>query len=311
MKLFAFTLLTLALGAVSSAPVQSATPLTINVISLPSDTAGTLYYADELGYFKAAGLDVKITDMTASPPIVAAVASGAGDIGFSVVTSTAVARERGIPVRFIAPGAMWLTVNGTAQLVVAKDSTLQSGASFNGKTIAVTGLADLTYYGTKAWLDKNGCDTSTVKWVELPFPQMAAAVAQHRVDGAMIAEPFLEASKPLVKFVAPVDDAVAPRFMSTGWIATDAWIKAHPVEAAKFAEVMIKTAAWANTHQKESAQILLHHTQITPETAASMSRVAYATSLDPKLLQPSIDTAAKYSSTPMRDTPASELIWRP
>jgi hypothetical protein len=42
-----------------------------------------------------------------------------------------------------------------------------------------------------------------------------------------------------------------------------------------------------------------------------MSRVGYATSLDPKLLQPSIDTAAKYSSTPMRDTPASELIWRP
>ena len=127
MKPFALTLLALALGAVSSAPAQSATPLTINVISLPSDTAGTLYYADELGYFKAAGLDVKITDMTASPPIVAAVASGAGDIGFSVVTSTAVARERGIPVRFIAPGAMWLTVNGTAQLVVAKDSTLQSG----------------------------------------------------------------------------------------------------------------------------------------------------------------------------------------
>ena len=89
MKPFAVSLLALALGAVSSAPVQSATPLTINVISLPSDTAGTLYYADELGYFKAAGLDVKITDMTASPPIVAAVASGAGDIGFSVVTSTA------------------------------------------------------------------------------------------------------------------------------------------------------------------------------------------------------------------------------
>jgi len=310
-RTFAYTLLGLALGAGSSAPARSATPFTINVISLPSDTAGTLYYADELGYFKAAGLDVHITDMTASPPIVAAVASGAGDIGFSVVTSTAVARERGIPVRFIAPGAMWVTANGTAQLVVAKDSPLQTAASFNGKTIAVTGLADLTYYGTKAWLDRNGGDTSTIKWVELPFPEMAAAVAQHRVDGAMIAEPFLEAAKPQVKFVAPVDDAVAPRFMSTGWIATDAWIKAHPIEAAKFAAVMRQTSQWANTHQKESATILLHHTRITPETAATMSRVEYATSLDPKLLQPSIDAAAKYSTTPMHDMPASELIWRP
>jgi NitT/TauT family transport system substrate-binding protein len=306
----AFALLALAFGTVSM-PARAATPLTINVISLPSDTAGTLYYADELGYFKAAGLDVHITDMTASPPIVAAVSSGAGDIGFSVVTSTAVAHERGIPVRFIAPGAMWVTANGTAQLVVAKDSPLQSGASFNGKTIAVTGLADLTYYGTKEWLDKNGADTSTIKWVELSFPEMAAAVAQHRVDGAMIAEPFLEASKPLVKFVAPVDDAVAPRFMSTGWIATNDWIKAHPAEAAKFAAVMQKAAQWANVHQKESAQILLHHTKITPEVAATMSRVEYATTLDPKMLQPSIDTAAKYSTTPMRVTPAAEIIWRP
>jgi NitT/TauT family transport system substrate-binding protein len=305
-----FALLALALG-VSSVPALAAAPVTINVISLPSDTAGTIYYADELGYFKAAGLDVHINDMTASPPIVAAVASGAGDIGFSVVTSTAVAHERGIPVRFIAPGAMWVTANPTAQLVVAKDSTLQSAASFNGKTIAITGLADLTYYGTKAWIDRNGGDTSTIKWVELPFPEMAAAVAQHRVDGAMIAEPFLEASKPLVKFVAPVDDAIAPRFMSTGWIANNDWIKAHPAEAAKFADVMRQTAAWANTHQKESAQILLHHTRITPETAASMSRVTYATTLDPRLMQPSIDAAAKYSTTPMRVTPAAELIWRP
>jgi NitT/TauT family transport system substrate-binding protein len=310
MKAFVLSLMALALGSVASLPAQAA-PLTINVISLPSDTAGTLYYADELGYFKAAGLDVHITDMTASPPIVAAVASGAGDIGFSVVTSTAVAHERGIPIRFIAPGAMWVTANGTAQLVVAKDSTLQSAASFNGKTIAVTGLADLTYYGTKAWLDRNGGDTSTIKWVELSFPEMAAAVAQHRVDGAMIAEPFLEASRPQVRFVAPVDDAIAPRFMSTGWIATNDWIKAHPAEAAKFADVLLKTAQWANTHRKESAQILLKHTRITPETAATMSRVEYATSLDPKMLQPSIDAAAKYSSTPMRVTPAGELIWRP
>jgi NitT/TauT family transport system substrate-binding protein len=310
-RALAFICAAFALGAAALAPARGDTPATINVISLPSDTAGTIYYADELGYFKAAGLDVKITNMTASPPIVAAVASGAGDIGFSVVTSTAVAHERGIPVRFIAPGAMWVTANATAELVVAKDSPLRSAASFNGKTIATTGIADLTYYGTKAWLERNGADVTSIKWVELSFPEMAAAVAAHRVDAAMIAEPFLEAAKPLVKFVAPVDDAVAPRFMSTGWIANNDWIKLHPLEAAKFLAVMQKASQWANTHQKESAQILLRNTRITPETAATMSRVEYATTLDAKQIQPSIDAAAKYSNVPLRVTPAAELIWRP
>ena len=309
-RAFAGVALAIAFGSASLVSAQTKL-VTLNVISLPSDTAGTLYYADDLGYFKEAGLDVKITDMTASPPIVAAVAAGAGDIGFSVVTSTAVAHERGIPVRFIAPGAMWVTANGTAQLVVAKDSPLLKAADFNGKTIAITGLADLTYYGTIAWLDKNGGDVKSVKWVEMSFPEMGAAVATHRIDAAMIAEPFLEAAKPQVKFIAPVDDAIAARFMSTGWIATNDWIKAHPVEAAKFNDVMRKTALWANSHQKESAQLLLKHTRITPDTAATMSRVEYATSLDPKSLQLSIDAAAKYSKTPMRATPANEIIWRP
>ena len=308
-RAFACLAVLIALGFAPALPAESATP--INVISLPSDTSGTIYYADELGYFKAAGLDVHITDMTSSPPIVAAVAAGAADIGYSVVASTAVAHEKGIPVRFIAPGALWLTANGTAQLVVAKDSTLQSAASFNGKTIGVTGLADLTYYGTKAWLERNGADTATIKWAELSFPEMGNAVAAHRIDGAMIAEPFLEAAKPLVKFVAPVDDAIASRFMSTGWIATNDWIKAHPADAATFAQVMEKAAAWANAHKKESAQILMRHTRISADTAATMNRVDYATALDPKLLQPSIDAAARYSSTPMRATPAAEIIWRP
>lgn len=290
-------------------PANAADALAVNVISLPSDTAGQVYYAQDLGYFKAAGLDVRITDMTSSPAIVSAIASGAADVGFSVVGSAALARQRGLAVKFIAAGALYLASNPTAQLVGAKDTTIRTAADLNGKTVAVTGLADLTYYGTRAWIDKNGGDASSVKFVELPFPEMTPAVVQHRVDAAMIAQPFLTASAPDVKFIAPVDDAIAPRFMSTGWLAGEAWIAKNPEAAARFAAVMRQTAVWANAHQKESAQILMRYTKISPEVAATMNRVQYGLSLDPKLLQPPIDIASRYSKQTM--SAAADLIWLP
>jgi NitT/TauT family transport system substrate-binding protein len=290
---------------------QGAEPATVNLIDLPSDTGGEIYYAQDLGYFKAAGLDVHVTSMTSSPAIVSALVSGAADIGFSVVGSAALARERGIAVRFIAPGALWLTSAGTAQLVTAKDSPLRTAPDFNGKTIAVTGLADLTYYGTRAWLEKNGATIGSVKFVELPFPEMAAAVAQHRGDAAMIAEPFLTAAKPDTKIVAPVDDAIAPRFMSTGWIVSEAWLRTHADVATRFAAVMRQTAQWANAHHKESAEILMRYTKISPEVAATMGRVEYALTLDPKLLQPPLDIAAKYAPNTPPTVTAADLTWTP
>ena len=32
-------------------------------------------------------------------------------------------------------------------------------------------------YATQAWIDKNGGNSKSVKWLELPFPTMAAAIA--------------------------------------------------------------------------------------------------------------------------------------
>lgn len=289
--------------------VQAADALT--VVDLPSDTGGQIYYADALGYFKAAGLDVNIVNMTNSPAIVTAVTSGSADIGFAVIGSALLARQRGIAVHFIAPGALWVTPKGTAELVVAKDSPIRRAADFAGKTIAVTSLADLSYFGTRAWLAKNGVDPNAVKFVELPFPAMGAAVGDHRVDGAMIAEPFLTAAKDVTRDFAPVDDAVAPRFLVSGWLASDAWIRAHADVAARFAAVMAKTSAWANANEKASAAILAQYAKISPEVAAAMHRDDYATTLDPKLMQPPIDAVVKNAPAGTPVITASDLIWTP
>lgn len=283
-------------------------PATINLIDLPADSSAVVWYAQDLGYFKDENLDVKITPMTNSGAIIAAIAGGGGDVGNSVVGSLADARAKGIPVLYFAPSGLYDATSPTAALVVAKDSPIRKAADLAGKVIAVSGLNDLTYYATRAWIDKNGGKSSDSKYVELPFPAMAAALEQHRVDAAYIIEPFITAAGDLHS-LGRAAEAIAPRYLATGWIASESWLAAHADVALRFGVAIHRAALWANSHQKDSAAILLKYTKINPAVVEHMHRAIYALALEPRLLQPPIDTAAKYSGIP--PVSANTLIWAP
>jgi NitT/TauT family transport system substrate-binding protein len=309
LRRLAFALLVAALPF-SGAPASRAAdaPLAVvNLINLPADNSAEVYYALELGYFKDAGLDVHITPMTNSGAIIAALAGGGADIGNSVVGSVADARGKGIPVLFFAPAGLSDIASPTAALVTAKDSPLKTAADLSGKTIAVSGLNDLTYFATRGWIDKNGGNSAAVKFIELPFPTMAAAVISHRVDAAYTVEPFYAANESDLNLFARASTGVAPRYMATGWIATESWLQTHADIALRFAAAIHRTALWANAHHQESAAILVKYIKVDPAVAARMYRVPYALTLDPRLIQPPIDTAAKYTGqTPVA---AASLLW--
>lgn len=282
----------------------------INLAIIPSESAAEAYYAQDLGYFKAAGLDVRIQGFPASPPIIAAVSSGAADVGNSVVGSAVAARSRGILVKFFAPAGLYLATAPTARLVGLKGTTIKTGADLAGKTVAVTGLADLTFYATKNWVEASGGNPNSMKFIELPAPEMVAALKEHRIDAGVLIEPFIAAGADDIGSIATIDDYVAKRFLATGWFANETWLAAHPDLALKFAAVMKQTADWANKHHAESAAILLKYTKVTPEIVAKMQRATYATALLPSDVQPVIDNAAKYGNFP-RVVTTSELIWTP
>jgi NitT/TauT family transport system substrate-binding protein len=291
-----------------AAPAGAADLVPLNIAVIPTDSAAQVFYAQDEGFFRDAGLDVHLSNMQSSSAIVSAMVGGGIDVGNATVGSAANARAHEIKVKFIAPAGLWVNTAPTAQLVTVKGSPLKKPADFVGKTIAVTGLGDLVYWAARAWLDGTGIDSAKAKYVELPEPEMVAALKQGRVDGAVLIEPFLSAASDQVAEVAPVDDYVAKRFLATGWLVTDAWLQAHPDIAARFAAVMQKTAEWANTHHKESAEILLRYTKLTPDVAAKMTRVTYGTTLDASLITPVIANAQKYNPFPTPVT-AADIMW--
>ncbi len=299
----------LILGLVSGT-ARGADKQIVNVAAIPIDPSANVYYAIEQGYFDTVGLDVRVMPMTSGPAIVAAVASGAVDIGVSNVSSLAAARLHGIPIRFIAAAAVATPETRTDLIMVPKDSAVRIGSDLNGKTVAISGLKSFQQVSASAWIDKHGGDARTVKFVEVPFPEMGAAMEAHRVDAAMTTEPFSSANLATAHSLGPVLQAVAPNFMLLGWVASDTWLKAHSDIAQRYATAIRQASQWANTHRKESATILAKYTKMPPAVADAMARTTYGTELTPAMVSPALEASVRYGIID-KAMPSDDLIWRP
>lgn len=294
--------LTLALGS----NVAAQTPTPVRVTAPMTDTSGQIFYAIEKGFFKRAGLDVVLT--VANPAgVPVAVASGAFDIGHTPVPSVASAHEHGQPFVIIAPSSVFnVRLRPTAGIVVAKNSPIKTARDFNEKTVAVSGLQSIAQVSVEAWVDKDGGDSTTVKFIEMPFPAMIPALESGRVDAIQIAEPVLdEALSRGHRSLSTGYEAVANEFAIGAYFCTSSYAAAHPDVVRQFAAVMAETARWANTHQSESGQILAKWSKEV--VSPTMPRVVYGERISAGLIQPVIDVAAKYKAL-RAPFPASELI---
>ncbi len=298
----------LAAGAASAAlPLRARAADAIRFATIPIDTGAEVFYADAEHEFAKAGLDAHVQSIPNGSAITSAVVGGSIDVGFSNILSVAIAHERGVPVTLIAPAGLYVSRAPTSVLMVAKDSPVHDARGLSGKTIAVNGLKNITQLAVQAWADKNGGDSTKLSFIEMPFPDMPGALATHRVDAALIAEPDVTAAKANARVLGKAYDAIAPNFLIAGWFTSVKWAGEHPDLVKKVAHVMRECAAWANKNEPATAEILAHATKIDPATLKMMVRSVYAERLEPGAIQPLIDLAAHYGLLKTA-FPAQELI---
>jgi NitT/TauT family transport system substrate-binding protein len=308
MRTFVALVLLAALASLTPAPATAQSNPAIRIATNPIDSGAEVFYAKELGLFAKAGLDVQIEPGQNGSAIAASVASNAVDIGYADIGAIAKAHTRKIEFTIIAPAAMWLASAPVNVLMVAKNAPYRTAKDLNGKTIAVPGLGTNAEFAVHAWLDANGADANSVKFIELSYAAMPAALEAGRIDAAHMAEPFIATAKQSARVLASADDALGKEYLRTVWFSNPTWAKQHPDLVARFAAVMSATAKWANNTQNhaKSAAMLVQYTKIDPAVVSTMTRAHYGESLNVALLQPEIDTNAKYSH--FTAFPAQELL---
>jgi len=280
----------------------------IRIASLVSDTAGEPIYGQDSGIFTRAGFRVELSLFNNYGAIQTAVVSRAVDVGVLDSMGFAVTVSHNIPLSIIAAGAQYNTKAPTLLLCVAKNSPVRRASDLAGKTISVGTLRGSADISTRAWLERQHVDSASVRIIELPFSEMSAALDRGTVDAATIVEPALAAAlKAGARPFAKIYDAVAPKYVQNVWATSDDYAQQNADVLKRFVASIYDVARWANAHHNESAAILTKYSKLDEATAREMTRTEFATSLDPKMLQPVIDTASKYGVIP-KAVLASTLI---
>ncbi len=299
----------LAPGVIASAArAQGSSPVSVGTLAI--DEGAQVFYAKDQQFFSRAGIDVDIRPMPTGPGIVAAAAAGDIDVGFSNLFALAAAFTRGAQLRLIAPGQLFFAGGQSLAIIVRTDSPYRTGKDLNGKKIGVRASTSLVGVGAKAWIDQHGGDSNTIQLVQLPGERHAEALEQGQVDALSASLTDVPVPKNGTKrIIGYPTDAIAPRFIGSGWYARADWIEAHRDVARRYAGAIVQAGRWANVHQTESGQILMKYTHLTPEGLAAIRdhRARYGDVLDPALIDPLIAVAARYNVIP-RVFPARELV---
>jgi NitT/TauT family transport system substrate-binding protein len=304
----ALSLVAGALAATAASPANAQTSGTVRVGAFPAEVSAEVFYGQEAGFFAKAGLTVDVQIMNNGSAIAAAISGGVIDVGLSDLVSVISAHARGVPFVYLAAGLQWSVKAPTLLPVVADASAIRGPKDFDGKTVTVNGLGNIAQLPFQAWVDRNGGNSKSIKFLELPFPSMLPALQRGTVDAMVCPEPFITGAVKAGNRVVPVTvNPLAPAYLLSGYVASSYWIAKNAALAKRFSDAVRAAGDWANKNPALAAPILAKSTNIPLSVVEAMYRGQFQDRLDPALIQPVIDAAARYGVI-AKAFPASEII---
>jgi NitT/TauT family transport system substrate-binding protein len=145
-------------------------------------------------------------------------------------------------------------------LVVKKGTPWKTISDLAGKTIAVPIRYSGHLLALKRYLREHGLDEEMIRTVEIPPPDMPAALASGGIDGYFVGEPF--ASKSILDGVGKrlVDaEQIWPDFVCNLAIVSDDLIQSHPQWVRTLVTAAVRSGFWARDHVDETVRLIAHY----------------------------------------------------
>lgn len=259
----------------------STTPITVGVI--PIVDVAPIYLGVEQGFFKDQGLDVKLEKAQGGAAIVPAVVAGQYQFGFSNSTSLILATANNMKLEAVTSG---VATTGVAEsdfgaVIVPADSPIKTAKDLAGKKIAVNTLNNINSSTINKAVRDAGGDPSTIKYTELGFPDIVAAVQKGDVDAGQVVEPFL--TQALVKGMHQVVAnyvATDPNLTISMYFTSADYASKNADVVKRFTDAMNKSLEYADAHGDEVRRILSTYTDIDAATLAKIRLPKWPTTID-------------------------------
>jgi len=276
-----------------SAPL---TPLTVGLTYVPNIQFAPFYVAEELGYYKAAGLNVTLRHHNFGEDEFAAIAAGRENVIFAGGDEVLQARAKGLPLVYVAN----IFTQYPVTLIVPASSSIHTVADLRGHTIGVPGAYGATYIGLLGLLHSAGLTPKDVKIQSIGYTQVSALIT-HKVDAVMgyvNNEPiqFQKANFAVRTFSA----SQAQPLISNGLAAQEGELKAQPAAIRALIAATLKGVDYTIAHPQEAVQLSAKYVPGLNDsaTAASALQVLNATIpvMQPNATQPGYNDPAAWQS---------------
>ncbi|MFF0038854.1 ABC transporter substrate-binding protein [Streptomyces mirabilis] len=261
-------------GGASDKNASSGGTTTVKVGVIPIVDVAPLYLGQQKGFYSKRGLKLSMTTAQGGAAIVPGVVSGQFQFGFSNMTSLMIAQSQNVPVKAVVNGVASTGVAGKdfGAITVKKGSPIKSAKELEGKKVAVNTLKNINETAVRESVRKAGGDPSKVKFVELAFDQMPAALDSGQIDAAMVVEPALATvkSQGATEIASSLVD-VAKDLTVAMYFTSTQYEQKNPDVVKKFQEATAESLAYADAHPDEVRQAVTTYTKIPAATLAQVT----------------------------------------
>jgi NitT/TauT family transport system substrate-binding protein len=315
MRLSRRTILATASATLAAPRINAQAPIRLRVGIIPVVDIAPLHAAIRQGYFAAEGLEIDTSPAPGGAALLPALAAGTFQIGFSNIVSILLGIQEGIEFRFLAgsvrSGDRPPDING---LVVRKGSGLATGKDFEGKRLASNTRANIIWLRGVAWVAKTGGDWRRVNMVEVPFPQMADALVNNQIDGALINEPFLSNALATmgdrIERIAWTISDTAPGSSIAQYAAMRDWLARNGETAEKFARALYRGVDWVEANRGPAVdELISSYTRIPADRLRTLGMPVFEKSIPPASIE-EVHRAMGQFGIGGRLPPVRELLFR-
>ena len=252
MKTLAHRLKTVLCGLALSAAVLPAVPAHAEVKVGVSDWPGWVawYVAEQKGFFKKNGADVKLVWFANYTDSISALSSGQLDANSQTWSDTLGPLAKGLPLK-----AVLVNDNSAGNDAVMVSPKIKSFADLKGKTIALEQFS-VSHFVLATALAKNGMTQKDVKIVNLSAGDAAAAFLAGRVDAAVVWNPWVNQIQASGKGRALFTSKDMPGLIPDLLVAQEKSLKAKRKDFVGMVKAWYETEKFIREQPDEAAKIM-------------------------------------------------------
>ncbi len=248
-------------GAMAASALFVAAPAHAEVKVGVSDWPGWVawYVAEQKGFFKKHGADVKLVWFANYTDSISALSAGQLDANSQTWSDTMGPLAKGIPIKTIL-----VNDNSAGNDALVVGPKIKRFADLKGKTIALEEFS-VSHFVLVNALAKSGIKVSDVKGVNLAAGDAAAAFMSRRVDAAVVWNPWIHQIESSGKGKALFTSKDLPGLIPDLLVAQEKSIKTKRKDLVGMIKAWFDTVAFIQSKPDEAAAIMSKVVSLKPE----------------------------------------------